>query len=66
MPQTIWARVVTPPPPHLGNAQIDPAFFELGLPLHHYINNILSVPRKSVGLFWKLFMIVFGAGQMYI
>ena len=33
MPQTIWARVETPPP-HLGNAQIDPAFFEVWLPLH--------------------------------
>ena len=32
MPQTIWARVETPPP-HLGNAQIDPAFFLSGASL---------------------------------
>ena len=40
MPQTIWARVETPP--HLGNAQIDPAFFSVGLPLEKEKNEGLG------------------------
>ena len=54
MPQTIWARVETPLP-HLGNAQIDPAFFNLSLPVHTlwYLESLIlsclvhAVPTKQ-------------------
>ena len=46
MPQTIPARVETPP--HLGNARIDPASFSVGLPLHFQVfKNSSQVEVKS-------------------